>query len=264
MLEEVGFCEVQFHGWTGYRIGPHDMLVAMARRLNKAGVATLRFDLRGRGDSEGDDYATDLDMMIADTLQAAEALRDEARVGSAALLGICSGANVAIAAVTLDSRIDELILWSALPFQPEARARRGDHARRSRFNVGQYFAKLGRAETWRKFFRGRLNWGVIWRLLRGRAERGDHLDLKDSHRDLMAAFAGFRGRAIFINGDRDPDAVAAREVFMPFCREHGIAADFHSIAGANHSFYSLAWTEEVFSLSLDWYLRPTASARSAV
>ena len=54
------------HGWGGCRVGPHRILVEAARSLSAMGLATLRFDLSGRGQSEGDPLATDLDAMIDD------------------------------------------------------------------------------------------------------------------------------------------------------------------------------------------------------
>ena len=52
---------VLLHGWGTYRCGPHDILVKLARALARAGVATLRFDLRGRGESGGAYEEADLD-----------------------------------------------------------------------------------------------------------------------------------------------------------------------------------------------------------
>ena len=248
---------VLVHGWSGYRIGPHRMLVEMARRLAAKGIASLRFDLRGRGDSEGDEFTTNLDGMIADTMNAVKCLRERANVTRFGALGICSGSNVAIGAATLEQEIGELMLWSALPFQPEAQARTGDRTRRTRFYALEYAAKIFRAETWRKFFGGRINFGAVRRVMFGARHDRDHRNLKDSRRNVMAAFAHFRGHALFINGDRDPDAAGAREVFIPFCRDHQIDAEFHLLEGANHSFYSLEQTERVLSLTLDWYLRVT-------
>ena len=42
---------VTLHGWGGYRIGPHRMIVKLCRALADAGISSLRFDFRGRGDS---------------------------------------------------------------------------------------------------------------------------------------------------------------------------------------------------------------------
>src|ERR1035441_774266 len=43
-----------FHGFTGNRFEPHQLFVKTARRLAKDGIAVLRFDFRGSGESEGD------------------------------------------------------------------------------------------------------------------------------------------------------------------------------------------------------------------
>ena len=123
---------VLVHGWSGYRIGPHRILVRTARRLNAAGYATLHFDLRGRGDSEGDYDDVDLDMMIADARHAVAFLREQGDCESVSLLGICSGANVALGAATLDTTIRHVIAWSALPFQKQASTRQHTARRRSK------------------------------------------------------------------------------------------------------------------------------------
>ena len=248
---------VLVHGWSGYRIGPHGLLVAAARQFTAAGMATLRFDLRGRGDSEGDEKGTDLDDMIADTCHAIEFLRDETGIEQVALLGICSGANVAIGAATLEHRVDALILWSVLPFQPDAG--KGQELRRTKHFALGYARKLFRPETWKKLVRGRINFRMVRRVLSGRSggEQGER-NLKDSRRDIMAAFAHYDGRAFFVHGSRDPEAPPARAIFIPFCETHGIPVAFHRIEGANHSYYSLAWTDRLITMSRDWLLGATA------
>ena len=41
------------HGFTGQRIEAHFIFVKMSRALEQAGIASLRFDFRGSGESEG-------------------------------------------------------------------------------------------------------------------------------------------------------------------------------------------------------------------
>ena len=60
------------HGWSGYRCGPHRMFVSLSRALCDAGVASLRFDLSGRGGVYED---VNLDNMIDDTIAAVSLLR---------------------------------------------------------------------------------------------------------------------------------------------------------------------------------------------
>ena len=76
------------HGWGGNRIGPHRIIVKVSRALAARGIASLRFDLRGRGDSPGDPDATTLDMMIDDTCAAADFLRGRLGEAPIALWGI--------------------------------------------------------------------------------------------------------------------------------------------------------------------------------
>lgn len=45
---------IMLHGWGGYRTGPHDMLVKLARELVHDGYDCFRFDFRGKGYSQGD------------------------------------------------------------------------------------------------------------------------------------------------------------------------------------------------------------------
>ena len=42
------------HGFTGQKSESHFYLVALSRRLAEAGIASLRFDFRGSGESEGE------------------------------------------------------------------------------------------------------------------------------------------------------------------------------------------------------------------
>ena len=240
---------VLVHGWSGYRIGPHQILVRAARRLNEEGFATIHFDLRGRGDSEGEYGETDIDMMIADTLQAAAILRDEAACDDVSFLGICSGANVAIGAATLDHSVREVVAWSAFPFQKQAT--KSQAVVRRRANALTYVGKAFRVETWRKILSGRVNYRLVRKALGASQSPGaDGRNLKDSSRDILAELAHYPGRVLFVHGTKDPEGMLGREHFQPFCSEHGVRAEFALIRGANHSYYSLAWEEDLLNQAI--------------
>ena len=236
------------HGWSGYRIGPHRILTRTARRLNAAGYTTLHFDLRGRGDSEGEYERTDLDMMIADTQRAMAFLRAEAGCETVSLLGICSGANVALGAATLESDVPAVVAWSALPFQKQAE---GQASVRRKANLAAYARKLLRPATWAKLLTGRVRFDLVGKALKADgAATADGRNLKDSSRDILADLATYRGRILFVHGDRDAEGMAGRKHFMDFCGENGVDAEFHLVEGANHSFYSLAWEAEIAGRSI--------------
>jgi len=242
---------ILLHGWSGYRIGPHRMLVHMARRLMENGFHTLRFDHRGRGDSEGNGETVCLDEMIEDALAAIAFMKRETQPDDIALLGICSGSNVAIGAATLRPEIRELALWSVLPFQPEQRA--AQRVRRARFYLWQYCRKALRAETWRRLFRGEINVRGVGRVVAGEAKPQEGArNLKDSSRDIMAAFGRYDGRALFITGSADPEGMEGRKLFGEFCRTGKIDADFHLVEGATHSYYAAGHELEVIARTLEW------------
>ena len=241
------------HGWSGCRMGPHQILVNTARTLNERGYAALRFDLRGRGESEGDTAAADLDGMVADTCEAARFLMRECQLANAAVLGVCSGGNVAIGAATLMPEITDLILWSTLPFQTHKRTT--DDIKKTGSFVVDYVKKACRLSTWKKLVGGRVNFGMVKRVLFGHyaaPQDAEGRNPKDSGRDIMAAFEQFGGRAIFVYGGADPEAAGGREVYERFTTQHGIDAQYHFIDGANHSFYSDEWKGEVIELSAGW------------
>jgi dipeptidyl aminopeptidase/acylaminoacyl peptidase len=103
------------HGYTGNRVEDGRLFVRMARALAVSGVAALRFDYRGSGDSDGAFEDATLSTEIEDGLAAAAFLRRDGCVdpGRLAAIGLSLGSVVAQAiAVPLDFRA--LVLWAAV------------------------------------------------------------------------------------------------------------------------------------------------------
>jgi len=255
---------VVVHGWGGCRVGPHRILVEAGRELVRRGFAVLRFDLGGRGESEGEPLEADLDGMIADALAAIGTMRG--RLGDGAplgLLGMCSGGNVALAAAALGEGVGGVVAWSTYPFQEQ---RRGvQDAKRTGHFLKVYLAKALRAATWRKLLRGGVNFAGVRAALFGHYRRGEGAprDLQRSRQDLLGRLAGYGGRLLFVYGGRDPEAPGAEKVFRAFCGGQGIPAEFHTVAEANHNFYSLAWKREAIEASCGWLERVLIGAHSA-
>ena len=252
-VQPCGAALVFLHGWAGYRIGPHQMFTKMARRAAGQGFHCLRFDFRGRGDSEGDAASTTLSTMIEDARAAVAMVCEETGVEHVALIGDCSGSEVAIGAGVLDQRIDALVLWSA-PIvggdrsEADAAKRRGVYA--------TYLSKLFRRETWAKLFAGRLQPDMIVRALRsGGKGAGEEGAESDREIDWHRRFVDFPGEVLFIYGGNDPTTPSALAHYEELSREAGREFSQHVVEGANHAFYSLGWEDDVMDTSLTWLAR---------
>lgn len=241
---------VFLHGWAGYRIGPHQMFTKAARLATERGFPCLRFDFRGRGDSEGDAEATTLSTMIEDAQAAVELVCAETGVERVALIGDCSGSEVAIGAGALDERIDSLVLWSA-PIVGGDRSEADAAKRRGIYTT--YLRKLFLRETWAKLVGGGLQPRMILRALRqGGKGAGEEGAKEDREIEWRRRFFDFEGEMLFIYGGNDPTTPSALEHYRELSRQAGREIEHYVVEGANHAFYSLGWEREVIDASLDW------------
>ncbi|MBI5833029.1 MAG: alpha/beta fold hydrolase [Armatimonadetes bacterium] len=243
---------VLLHGWSGYRVGPGQLLTRGARALAAAGVAAYSFDFRGRGDSEWQVGVASLNSMIRDAARAVPLVCEWVGVEDVLLLGLCSGGEVAIGASLSDPRVTRLVLWSAPIFSGNFDFAR--RARRSKKMLSDYWRKLFVGDTWAKLLSGRLNWKLILRAVGGgrSAEDAGVVDKAPETAQQMKAFEAFGGKLLFIYGGNDPETAPSREFYSEFVERVGLAHTFCEVAGANHNFYALGWHEQVIGDTLTW------------
>lgn len=99
-------------GWDD--ICAYRPLRSLARSLGSRGIATLRFDLPGTGDSSGSALDCNLISAWIRSVESAVAeLRAAAGVQEVSILGIRLGAMLALAAASAGARVEKLILWGA-------------------------------------------------------------------------------------------------------------------------------------------------------
>ncbi|MHB8993924.1 MAG: alpha/beta fold hydrolase [Armatimonadota bacterium] len=249
-VERLPLALVYLHGWAGYRIGAHQMFTKMARRGVEQGFCSLRFDFRGRGDSEGATSASTLTTMIEDTVHAVEFALAETGLERVAFIGDCSGSEVAIGAGPLHPAVAAQVLWSA-PIVAGDRAV-SDRAKKKKI-IAQYGRKLFRRETWAKLIGGKLRPRQIASVIggggRGAGEEGADADKQI---DWFDRFVSFPGDRLFIYGGNDPTAEPAVAHYEALCQQAKREFNRVIIPGANHAFYSLAWENKVIDESLKW------------
>jgi hypothetical protein len=106
------------HGFTGNRdelpiVGTDEfMYTRTARVLGEAGIASLRIDFRGSGESDGTFDETTFTGQISDALAAVDYLDRHRRVDDIGVLGLSQGGLVGSATAAADHRVSSLVLWS--------------------------------------------------------------------------------------------------------------------------------------------------------
>jgi len=218
---------VFFHGFTGDRMESHWLFIKCARRLAREGVASLRFDFYGSGESEGEFREATLQSEISDARQAIRFIRrqkaiDPDRTG---LCGLSLGGCVA-AAVAPAAKAQALVLWSAVahPSILQLLAAKGG----TQTPGGPAFIEYDARE-------------VSVRLLRDAAKV-----------DPVKALSRFRKPTLIIHPGKDETVPRSHaQDFLAASRAR--VKEKVIIPGADHTFTGLAWESEVIRRTVDWF-----------
>ncbi len=103
------------HGFTGTKVESHRLFVKLSRALAEQGIASLRFDFRGAGDSEGNFEELTIRSQVIDSVEAVKFLMRHKRVNSRrlALVGLSMGGAIAAHLVGRETkRFQTLALWA--------------------------------------------------------------------------------------------------------------------------------------------------------
>jgi pimeloyl-ACP methyl ester carboxylesterase len=117
------------HGFFGHRGETHRLFVEGARRLAKLGIASLRFDFRGCGDSDGEFSDTAIATQVEDARQALAVLRAQPGIDSDRLAVVGYSLGSAIASQLADEAgLGAMVHWSPVVFPVPIFARMGLYA----------------------------------------------------------------------------------------------------------------------------------------
>ncbi len=103
------------HGFTGQRMEPHRLFVLFSRLLAEHGIASMRFDFRGSGESEGTFDQMTPSREVEDVVAAYHFLQSRAEIDGSnlGLLGLSMGGMVAALAVAEPGLVFKaLSLWA--------------------------------------------------------------------------------------------------------------------------------------------------------
>ncbi|KPK83849.1 MAG: hypothetical protein AMJ81_07160 [Phycisphaerae bacterium SM23_33] len=219
----VMFC----HGFTGQRIEAHFLFVTIARRLENLGIASLRFDFAGSGESDGEFADMTMSAEVDDAAAALDFLRrhpavDAARIGA---LGLSLGGGVAaLLAVRRPADLRALALLAAV----------AEPARiLSIIRTGRFESELARRDY--------IDWDGL--MVRRRFLQ----DLEDLW--PAQAAASYPGPLLIIHGGEDATCPPTEAYTYRQAREASSGpTQFEIVRGADHTFNNLDHTETVCRL----------------
>lgn len=160
----------------GRHIGDGRVFVTLARRLASMGVASLRMDIAGFGDSRQRDASDPQPYAPGasdDVGQAVEAL-DRAGHARPILVGICSGANAVFHGALDNPRVRGLILVNLQKFIWKMGTSLKIENSRQRRPLGFYIRSVIRAKAWRRLVSGHVDVTAIIVVMGRRLLSGVH------------------------------------------------------------------------------------------
>lgn len=223
---------VLLHGFVGSKVGEHRLFIKAARHFTERGYGVFRFDFSGCGESDGD-YG---DVTVTKQLSEVQAVLNyvttlkEVDADNIILIGHSLGGAVASMTAAQDRRIRKLVLWSPVgrPYEDISRIL-GERA--------VEIAEMNGAVDYHGFY-------VSQAFLN---------DLKNHH--PLEAIRSYGGAALIIHAKEDediPKAHTARYSASLQQRLGNEVVNTYYIEGADHTFSSYAYENELFMKSVEW------------
>lgn len=242
-------------GGPQYRAGSHRQFTLLARALAEQGIPTMRFDVRGMGDSGGDalgfeDQEADIRTAIDGFLAAVPDMRE------VVLWGLCDGASAAAMYAHGDARVAGLVLLNPWVRTEESLAKA---------TLKHYYGKrMLSPDFWKKIMAGRFELRAALSSLLDQVRRTMRpsappqgaacgSSLPERMHDGLARFAG-PVLLVLSGADLTAREFADLSSASPRWRQLLAAPRFtrRELAPADHTFSRRAWRDQVAAWTAEW------------
>lgn len=230
-------CVIFLHGYTGNRIEDHRLFVKAARDFCEHGMACLRFDFRGSGESQGDFADVTLDGEITDAFAAISFLRDYDEIDQTGigLVGLSLGGSVA-ACVSAANTVSSVALWAPSVFVDLLVERGGEIVRDPYAWLPENFKDAVKKQ-------GKVDIGGF---LRGKAYF-ESLKKVDPLREIVK----YEGPVLIVHGSED-NVVSPMNSELIYDTVKG-QRRLIMIDDADHAFSSVHWERQLIEETRIWF-----------
>ncbi|MBU3100525.1 MULTISPECIES: alpha/beta hydrolase [Clostridium] len=218
-----------FHGFCGDKMGPHFIFVKLSRLLEKAGIACIRFDFAGSGESDGDFIDMTMDTELKDANNILNYVRtldfvDNDRIG---IVGLSMGGAIAsMLAGERKSDIETLCLWAPAGNMGE-------------IILEKHYIGAGFEEFMQN------GYFDVEGLLVGTKFVDNVKNIK-----IYEKAAEYDKKSLIIHGDKDDVvSLSASQKYIDFWGDSSL---FKVINGANHTFDKREWEEQVIDSTIEF------------
>lgn len=141
---------LMFNAGFLHRVGPFRLWVDLAREFSASGVASLRFDLAGLGESKACDTGAEAVQVAIESLQAAMDLV-ESLLGKRefVVIGLCSGADYAHPGAKADPRIRGVVFIDGYGYRTAA------------YRFRHFFKRFVSFRRWKSLIKRSLRQGLV-------------------------------------------------------------------------------------------------------
>lgn len=218
-----------FHGFTGDKMEPHFIFVKLSRMLEAHGIASVRFDFGGSGESDGDFANMTISKELEDAKNILDYVKslefiDKSRIG---VIGLSMGG--AIASILAGERKDDissLCLWAPAGVMREL------------IIQGQTPEQIKEmSETGCSDLGG---------LFLGKEFIDDIANI-----DIYGRSVNYDKNVLLIHGDADPTVpIVASYKYLEI---YGQRAKIHVVKEADHTFNKKIWEDEVLKCTVNFF-----------